>query len=92
LFWIVYGTPALVHPGTGVLLAFTLGMQYVLSTFHPGWLPRRFPREPGSQRPEQGGQVTAARKEFGDEWVFGGFLPQESKWLNKTYQDLSGME
>jgi len=32
-----------------------------------------------------GGQVTDLRREYGDDWLFGGWLDQEPAWLLEVY-------
>jgi hypothetical protein len=89
--WIVRGTPALVHPGSGVVLAFALGTQYVL----------RLPPDSAAEAvilgarvttTWAGGQTTDISRELGAEWVFGRFLPQEPEWVNRAFKDFGGLD
>jgi hypothetical protein len=82
--WIVCGTPALVQPATGILFAFGLGTQYVLRL--PGGLAEEAVRL-GLKTVTQwaGGRTTDLRRELGEDWVFGGFLDDETGWLQKAY-------
>lgn len=81
---IVLGTPALVHPETGIVLAVALGTQYGL---------RLAPDALGDAR--QAGAKTITRwsdgagfdiaAAFGPDWILGGWLPQEAAWCRRAY-------
>ena len=79
----LYGGPALVEPGSGVVIALAYGTQYVI----------RIPREYRAQALEAGcsieqswttGGKTNAAEALGDDWVFGGYLADEAAWLAET--------
>lgn len=81
---IVYGTPSLVHPDKGIVLAMAYGTAYVL----------RVPRELVDSAIRAGltierrwsdGTTTNLQEELGFGWLFGGWLDEESEWLLKTY-------
>jgi hypothetical protein len=82
---LVCGTPALLHPTTGALLAFAIGTSYVL----------RIPKEDIKQAmglgwKEQttwaGGKVTNTSLELGEGWLFGRYLEDEITWLRKIHR------
>ncbi len=85
---IVCGTPALLHPETGVLFAFALGTQYVLRL--PGGLAEdALIRGLKTVTIWAGGSRMDTRHDLGEEWVFGGYLPDEITWLQKAYEIFS---
>ena len=82
---IVYGTPALVQPETGSLLALALGTQYNLQL--PKGLAERAVRAGAQILTRWAGAATLdVRQEFGESWVFGRFLAGEPDWLNQAYR------
>lgn len=82
---LVYGTPALVHPDSGVVLGIGVGTQYAL-------------RLPGSYGEKaimagaktntiwSGGDTLDIRRDFGDEWVFGAWITEEPTWCEEVYR------
>lgn len=85
---LVFGTPALVRPDSGVVLAFALGTEYAL----------RLPRRLSMQKPAglrtvahwTGGGSTDIALECGPDWVFGSFSPDEISWCAETFRDCAG--
>ena len=86
---ILGGTPALVHPTTGVILATGYGTAYCV----------RVPLEHladalrGGAKTSQrwaGGTETDIRDEYGDDWVFGGWSERETVWVRAAYDQFSG--
>jgi len=82
---LVYGTPGLVQPKSGVILALGNGTQYNLRL--PGLL--------GTEAIKKGakthinwtsGSHLDVQKEYGDDWVFGAFLPDELIWCKQVYE------
>jgi hypothetical protein len=80
---LVCGTPALVQPDSGIILAFCLGMAYCL----------RLPSELLEEAIKHGaktstkwsnGTVLDATKTFGPDWIFGAWK-EEVEWCRKTY-------
>jgi hypothetical protein len=81
---LVCGTPALVQPVSGILLAFCLGTTYCL----------RLPSELLEEAVKHGaktstkwsnGTVLDATKTFGPDWIFGAWN-EEVQWCRKTYE------
>lgn len=85
--WIVLGTPALVHPETGVLFGVAIGNQYLLrltdadmesalkvkASTEDGWSDRRTPK---------------MASELGPGWVFGSWQLSELAWCRAAYEAL----
>jgi hypothetical protein len=87
---IVYGTPALVAPRSGIMLAQAYGTQYVLR------VPRQsiagaLQRGAKTKMTWAGGQVTDITQEYGDDWIFGCWLTQEPAWLLAAYNAAEDM-
>jgi hypothetical protein len=83
---LVFGTPALVHQESGVVLAFALGTEYVVR------LPRRIWREarPAGLRTVAkwaGGAITDIEHECGEDWVFGSYATDEIAWCEEAFRD-----
>ena len=83
---IVRGTPALVQPETGIILAFALGTQYCLhlpdslaETVLAAGLPTKMKWS--------NGRVTDIAKKFGEGWIFGKWLKDEIEWCRRAYQE-----
>jgi len=83
---LVFGTPALVHPGSGIVIAFALGTEYAL----------RLPRQVGNERGHAGlrtvarwagGSSTDLVRECGPEWIFGSFMSEEIAWCEAAYRE-----
>jgi hypothetical protein len=83
---LVFGTPALVHPGSGVVIAFALGTEYAM----------RLPRSVRSERRHaglrtvarwSGGSSTDVARECGPEWIFGSFANDEMAWCEAAYRE-----
>ncbi len=77
---IVFGTPGLVAPRSGILLAKAFGTQFIL----------RIPREVMGEALRAGAKtkmtwgpnhVTDLVQEYGDDWIFGHWSKQEPEWL-----------
>lgn len=82
---LLYGTPALVHPKSGVVLAVCYGTQYAL----------RIPVDALGEALKAGarttiqwssGGATDIRHEFGPDWIFGLYLVQELQWCRTVYE------
>ena len=82
---IVYGTPALVHPEAGVVLAMAYGTQYAF----------RVPDDLIDEARQAGcetvhtwstGAATDLEQELGRGWLFGNYDDREMQWLLKMYE------
>ena len=84
---IVYGSPGLVQPQTGVVMVMAYGTQYALR------IPDEFlvaALERGCKREQvwAGGHKTDIEAQFGDGWLFGCWAKEETQWLRATYERL----
>ena len=83
---LVFGTPALVHPQSGVVLAFALGTAYALRL--PKELtPDRRPADLRTVVNWTGGDSTDVARECGSDWIFGSFAAAEIGWCQQAFQE-----
>ena len=82
---IVCGTPALVQPITGIILAIALGTQYCLHLPIPLIQTALKAGAPTTTK-WAGGRVTDVAKEFGEGWIFGKWLKDEISWCQEAYK------
>jgi hypothetical protein len=84
---IVYGTPALVAPRSGIILAVAVGTQYGL----------RLPEGTVAEAVKAGVRMTTKwsdggemniQREFGGDWVFGRWMKNEPDWLLDVYRSV----
>jgi hypothetical protein len=82
---IICGTPALVQPETGIILALTLGTQYCLHLPDP---LVRTALEAGAKTTTKwsNGHVMDVAKIFGKGWIFGKWLKDEIEWCRQSYK------
>lgn len=83
--WLVFDSPALVHPGSGVILATAIGTQYAL----------RLQPEHAVVAVASGAELVHAfttvgttldlPATFGPAWVFGSWDEREPEWLRASY-------
>jgi hypothetical protein len=83
---VVLGTPGLVHPESGVVIALALGTQYGLRLPIAAWahgLP------PGVVRTTtwSGGETMDIGETIGPDWVFGTWAPAEERWCRDAYEE-----
>ncbi len=82
---LVYGVPALVHSGAGVVLALAYGTQYALRI--PETALDEAVRIGCKTRMVWGsGGETVLESEFGGDWVFGCWAGEEEAWLLGVYE------
>jgi hypothetical protein len=86
---IVFSTPGLVTPRSGILLAKAFGTQYII----------RIPRTAVADAVQAGAKtkmtwgpnhVTYLTQDYGDDWIFGQWLKQEPDWLLAIYKSVEG--
>lgn len=82
---LLYGTPALVTPVSGIVLAVAWGTAYILR------LPEdtlTIARQAGTKTVMQwtGGGQTDISKECGADWVFGCWAKEEPQWCRAMYE------
>ena len=86
---LVYGTPALIHPVEGIVLALGYGTEYVIRV-PKECLPAA--REVGctSEREWTGGGKTKIDQELGADWVFSSWSEDEKLWVLRAYEQSEG--
>jgi hypothetical protein len=82
--WVVYGRPALVHPGTGVIFGFAQGTHaYALRLPQP---ERDEAVAAGAKAQYVYPSATLDLSAAGDEWLFGCWHPDEPRWCLAAYE------
>lgn len=81
---LIHGIPALAHSPSGVILGIGIGTQYGLRL--PGALGLEATRAGAklTTRWSTGGEMDI-RRDLGDDWVFGAWLPAELVWCKAVY-------
>jgi hypothetical protein len=82
---LVYGTPCIIQPTSGILIAAGMGTSYILRL-----LPESLPHAATlgcTPLHTWGGSTgtTDLRVEFGDNWVFGSYGPESIEWCRATF-------
>ena len=88
--WLVFDGPALVHPGSGIILAAGVGTQYALR-LRPADLAAAVAA--GAERVHAfrtSGTTLDLAAVFGPDWVFGSFDDREPAWLRTSYEATVG--
>jgi hypothetical protein len=83
----VYGTPALVHPSIGVVLALAYGTAYLIR------IPNDFVKDAKksgytTERTWSDGTRTDIQELLGPGWLFGSWEKEETSWLLTSYINL----
>src|SRR5689334_7613270 len=81
---LVCGTPALLQPVSGIVLAFCLGTAYCVR-LPSGLLEEAIKNGAKTSTKWSNGTVLDATKTFGSDWIFGGWK-KEDEWCRKTYE------
>ncbi len=82
---LIHGTPALTQPKSGVILAIGIGTQYGLRL--PGSLATDATKAGAKTSTTwTGGGDMDTRRDLGDDWVFGAWLPNELIWCKAVYE------
>jgi hypothetical protein len=86
---LVYGTPALVQPVSGIVLALGMGTTYCLRIL-PAALPEAasFGCTPVHVWGESGG-ATDLQVAFGEGWIFGSFGAESVRWCHASFRHFS---
>jgi hypothetical protein len=82
---IVCGTPALVQPQTGIILAFALGTQYCLH-LPPDLVSTALTAGAQTTTKWSNGRVTDAASKFGEGWIFGSWKKDEIESCREAYR------
>jgi hypothetical protein len=80
---LVCGTPALVQPVSGMILAFCLGTTYCLR-LPPEFLAEAIDHGAKTSTKWSNGTILDATMTFGPDWIFGAWK-EEAQWCRKTY-------
>ncbi len=94
--WIAWGTPALVHPRTGIIFGFCSGTHAyglrlpplrVNEAISKGAVRQlRYPALPKLQIPERILNVET----FGPGWILGRWIKEEEFWCGEAYDEAAG--
>jgi len=84
---IVYGTPALVDPRSGVVLAMACGTAYVIRV-PENLLEAAYKAGCRVERSWTTGGTTRIADEYGHGWVFGAWVKAEAEWLREVFAEL----
>jgi len=82
---LVCGTPALVQPASGIILAFCLGTQYCLR-FTSLLMDEALKLGVKTSTTWSGGKITDAIQTFGADWIFGSWKKEELDWCRDVYE------
>lgn len=82
---LVYGTPVLVHPDQGVVLAVSIGTQYAIRV-PPELQQAAFEIGCSTEQTWAGGEVTKIEEALGRGWVFGCWADEEKQWLAQLFR------
>jgi len=83
---VVLGTPALVHPPSGTLLAVALGTSYAVRL--PSSVRVSSMRGAKTEILWSNGTRLKLQHEFGEDWVVGSWSPAEETWCAAKYAEL----
>jgi hypothetical protein len=83
---IVFGTPGLVAPKSGILLAKAFGTAYILRLPDKTSVAEALQAGARIEMTWSHGPTTNLQEEYGTDWVFGRWLKQEPRWLSTVYQ------
>jgi hypothetical protein len=83
---VVLGSPALIHPDSGVVLAIAVGTQYGLRLPTLAWR-EGLPPGTRTQTVWAGGRQMDIQEEFGEDWIFGAWSPAEEAWCLQTFRE-----
>lgn len=88
--WLVFDGPALVHPGSGVILAAGIGTQYALRLLITDLATAVAGGSELVHAFKTVGTTLDLPATFGLEWVFGRFDDREPAWLKARYDEIAG--
>jgi hypothetical protein len=83
---LVYGTPALIHPTEGIVLALGYGTKYAIRV-PKGLLQSALEAGCTTEQEWTGGGRTRIEKELGPGWVFGAWVAEEKQFLALAYEE-----
>lgn len=86
---LVHGTPALVQPATGLVLAVAIGTQYALR-LRAGDVATAMARGAATRTRWGGGDAFDVREALGADWRLGGWMPEEPAWIGACFVEEGG--
>src|SRR5262249_11838971 len=86
---LLYGTPSLVHPVSGVVLAVCYGTQYCLRLPKSVLISTAWREGARTSMMWTLGGRTNIRKEFGRDWIFGCWSAKEIEWCQAVYRQFN---
>jgi len=81
---LIYGTPAIVHDRTGIVIAICNGTQYNLRLTADD-LREAIAKGAATQTRWSNGEVMDSLEVLGADWIFGGWYKEEDRWCRNTY-------
>lgn len=88
---LVYRTPALVHPASGVVFAFAFGTTYCLR-FTPSGYQEALGKGYTTLEHWPDGKLNDLSMELGPDWLWGGWKIDEVRWTTAMYEWLNQPE
>ena len=85
---LVHGTPALVHPVAGIVLALAFGTEYAIRV-PADTLAQALRLGCTDKQTWTGGGETRIREVLGEDWLFGGWSDEEKQWVARLYRELA---
>jgi len=82
---LVYGTPALVQPLSGILLAFCYGTQYCMR-LTSSLMNEALKLGVKTSTTWSNGRMTDTTQTFGRDWIFGSWKNEELPWCRAAYE------
>jgi hypothetical protein len=83
---LVYGTPAIVHNHSGIVIGICNGTQYNLRLIAEDF-KKAIAKGATTQTRWSNGQVMDSLAILGFDWIFGGWFKKEEKWLRNSYEE-----
>lgn len=83
---VALGSPALVEPVSGVLLALAFGTAYGVR-LPPSVCSSGLPPGVRTETKWTGGGGMNIQQEFGRDWVFGAWAAEEEKWCSQAFEE-----
>jgi hypothetical protein len=87
---IVFGTPGLVAPRSGILIAEAYGTAYIIR-IAPHMMAEAIQAGAGRNITRSTQSLAEMQEQYGDDWIFGKWLPREPEWLLATYRSIEGV-
>lgn len=83
---LLYGTPAIVHDLSGVVIAIANGTQYNLRLTADDF-QSAIAKGACTQNRWSNGKTMDSLTELGPNWIFGGWFKEEAEWARNTYEE-----